>query len=89
VWNQFVVGVPDGSREALIASLESEGIGSAVYYPTPLHLQPALAGLSAGRPGDFPAAEQAARESLALPIHPELTDAQLARVVTVVGRFFR
>ena len=89
VWNQFVVGVPDGSRAALMAFLESEGIASAIYYPTPLHLQPALAGMSAGRPGDFPVAEQAARESLALPIHPELTDAQLARVVSIIGRFFR
>jgi dTDP-4-amino-4,6-dideoxygalactose transaminase len=88
VWNQFVVGVPDGRRDALAASLEGEGIASAVYYPVPLHLQPALAGKEVGAPGDFPVAERAARESLALPIHPALTDAQLSRVTTAVRRFF-
>ena len=88
VWNQFVVGIPGDRRGALIEHLDRLGITSAVYYPIPLHLQPALAGLG-HRPGDFPIAEQAARETLALPIYPELGDERLARVADAVTDFFR
>src|SRR5207237_6494033 len=89
VWNQSVVGGPGGRRGALQSLLEREGIASAIYYPTPLHLQPALSGRNVGSAGDYPVAEQAALEALALPIHPALTDAQLARVTGIVRRFFR
>jgi dTDP-4-amino-4,6-dideoxygalactose transaminase len=88
VWNQFVVRVPYGRREALRRHLDERGIGSAIYYATPLHLQPALAFLGY-RPGDFPHAEQAASESLALPIFPGLTDVALARVAGALVNFFR
>ena len=71
VWNQFVVAVPRDERAALIEHLDRRGIASAIYYPIPLHLQPALDGFDY-RPGDFPCAERAARESLALPIFPGL-----------------
>jgi dTDP-4-amino-4,6-dideoxygalactose transaminase len=87
VWNQFVVGVPGGRRDALVEHLQRSGIASAIYYPLPLHLQPALAHLG-HRPGDFPRAEQAARETLALPIFPELGDERLARVADAVANFF-
>jgi dTDP-4-amino-4,6-dideoxygalactose transaminase len=86
-WNQFVVRVPDGRRDALAAHLGARGIETAVFYPTPLHLQPALAGFG-GRPGDLPAAEQAAREVLAVPIHPELPPAVQARICDAAIEFF-
>src|SRR5262249_3386289 len=74
VWNQFVVAVPTARHPALIEFLAGRGVATAIYYPIPLHLQPALAFLG-HRPGDFPNAEAAARETLALPIYPELSDA--------------
>ena len=88
VWNQFVIRVPADRRAALRRHLDARGIDSAVYYPIPLHLQPALAFLG-HRPGDFPHAERAAEESLALPIYPGLTDAALSRVADALGDFFR
>jgi len=86
VWNQFVIRVPDGRRDALAAHLAARGIETAVHYPVPLHLQPALAFLG-HRPGDFPNAERAARDSLALPMFPELSDGQLAQVAGALADF--
>lgn len=88
VWNQFVVGIPGDRRTALIQHLDQRAIASSIYYPIPLHLQPALAHLGHG-PGDFPQAETAARETLALPIFPELGDERLARVAGAVADFFQ
>ena len=88
VWNQFVIRVPADRRVALRRHLDDRGIASAVYYPTPLHLQPALAFLG-HRPGDFPNAERAAQESLALPIFPGLTDGDVGRVTEALADFFR
>jgi dTDP-4-amino-4,6-dideoxygalactose transaminase len=87
VFNQYVVRVPDGRRDALAAHLRSAGIATNVYYPVPLHLQPALAAFG-GRPGQLPRAEAAAAEVLALPIYPELSDEKVARVVAAAGAFF-
>ncbi len=87
VWNQFVIRVPRARRDPLRRHLEERGIASAVYYPIPLHLQPALAFLG-HRPGDFPNAERAAEESLALPIFPGLADGDLSRVADALGDFF-
>ena len=87
VWNQFVIRVPAARRDPLRRHLDGRGIASAVYYPIPLHLQPALAFLG-HRPDDFPNAERAAEESLALPIFPGLTDADLWRVTDALGDFF-
>ncbi len=86
VWHLFVVRHPD--RDALKAHLEAAGIGCALHYPLPLHLQRCFVDLGY-REGDFPVAEQAARECLALPIYPELTDAQIERVVAVIKGFFQ
>ena len=76
------------ARDALRQHLRRRGIATAVYYPTPLHLQPALAQLG-WRAGDFPHAERAAAEVLALPIYPELSLADADRVVAAVAGFFR
>ena len=75
-------------RDELQAHLKSKGIGSAIYYPIPLHLQACFShlGYKAGR---LPVAEQAAREVLSLPIYPELTREQLDSVVDGIRGFYR
>jgi dTDP-4-amino-4,6-dideoxygalactose transaminase len=77
VYHLFVVRCHD--REALRAQLNDCGIATGIHYPAPLHLQPAFASLGY-RAGDFPASEAAAREVLALPLFPELTDEAVAWV---------
>ncbi|MEP6800623.1 MAG: DegT/DnrJ/EryC1/StrS family aminotransferase [Acidobacteriota bacterium] len=74
-------------RDALRTALESAGIESGIHYPTPLHLQPAYAFVG-HRPGDFPVSEGAAGRLLSLPLHPGLTEIELARVIFAVRRFF-
>ncbi|GAC1498661.1 MAG: DegT/DnrJ/EryC1/StrS family aminotransferase [Vulcanimicrobiaceae bacterium] len=72
---------PSGAdRDAVRAHLAENGVGTGIYYPTPLHLHPLFARLGYG-PGDFPQAERAAREIVALPIHPALSRDQLAWTV--------
>jgi dTDP-4-amino-4,6-dideoxygalactose transaminase len=75
-------------RDELQAHLKKEGIGHAVYYPVPLHRQPCFAHLGY-TDGSLPEAERASREALSLPIYPELTRAQLDRVIDAIGRFYR
>ena len=87
VWNQFVLRVPEGRRDALAAHLAAQGIDTAVYYPTPLHLQRALAHLG-GRSGQLPRAEAACGEVLAVPAHAELTAEEIGRVCDAVVGFF-
>jgi dTDP-4-amino-4,6-dideoxygalactose transaminase len=83
VHHQFVIRVRRGSRDALRSFLLERGIDTGIYYPIPLHLQDCFASLG-GRPGDFPIAEKAAREVLALPVHPDLTEQDVARVAADV-----
>jgi dTDP-4-amino-4,6-dideoxygalactose transaminase len=84
VFHQYTIRVEE--REALRKALTDAGIGSAVYYPLPLHLQPLYSSLGY-KPGDFPHAEHAALEVLSLPNYPELTTAQRTRVADTVSEF--
>ena len=86
IFHQYVVRVSD--RDRLRAFLQQKGIGTEVYYPVPLHLQECFAYLGHA-PGDFPHAERAAKEVLALPVYPELGDAQAAYVVNSIAEFYR
>lgn len=87
VYNQFVIRVPQ-HRDALQRHLAENGIGVAIYYPIPLHLQPCFAYLGQ-HAGDFPQSELAAEETLALPVYPELEPVQMERVVDVIASYFR
>lgn len=88
VYNQYVIRVPAQSRDPLIAHLRSRNVGTEIYYPIPLHLQECFAFLGQG-PGSLPHAEAAARETIALPIFPELTVAQRAQVVKSILEFLQ
>jgi dTDP-4-amino-4,6-dideoxygalactose transaminase len=86
VWNQYTVRVSGGQRDALQQALAERKIGSAVYYPIPLHLQKCFADLGYRR-GDLPHSERAAGEVLSLPVYPELTSDEQGRVIEAVQRF--
>jgi dTDP-4-amino-4,6-dideoxygalactose transaminase len=87
VFHQFVVRMLGDRRDALLDHLGGSGIGTNVYYPVPLHLQECFAYLGY-QEGDFPVAERSARETLALPVYPELTDQQQDFVVSKISEFF-
>ena len=84
VWHQYVIRAP--RRDVLHEFLTSRKIGSEIYYPIPLHLQKALEELGYAE-GDFPEAERAAREVLALPIFPELREDEQQTVVGAIAEF--
>jgi dTDP-4-amino-4,6-dideoxygalactose transaminase len=85
IYNQYVVRVQQ--RDALKEFLTTRTIGTEIYYPVPLHLQKCFAYLNYVA-GDFPESERAARETLALPIYPELTDAQRQHVIASIDEFY-
>jgi len=82
VWHLFVVRAPD--RDKLRQELSKASIDAGLHYPIPLHLQPAYRHLGY-RQGDFPTAEQIARECLSLPLYPELEESEINRVCDVVA----
>ena len=84
VWHQYVIRAR--RRDALRDFLQERRIGSEIFYPIPIHLQPALKGLGY-KEGDFPEAERAAREVLALPIFPELREDEQETVVKAIAEF--
>jgi len=86
VFNQFVIRVP--RRDDLRELLSNEGIGTDIYYPLPLHLQPCFSELGY-KEGDLKESEQAAKECLALPIYPELTEEMQRIVVESIARFYK
>jgi len=83
VHHQYVIRTNE--RDDWKERLADEGVASGVYYPVPLPLQPCFSSLGHG-PGDFPEAERAARETLALPMFPELTDDQQCTIVSILAR---
>jgi dTDP-4-amino-4,6-dideoxygalactose transaminase len=85
VYNQYVIRTPE--RDALRAALKAKGIGSDIYYPRGLHEQECFANLGYVR-GSLPHTERACLEVLALPIYPELSEAQLGAVVAAVQAHF-
>lgn len=86
IFNQYVIRAPQ--RDELRRFLAKEGIAAEIYYPVPLHLQECFKSLG-HKPGDFPHSEAAAKETLALPVYPELGAEQQAWVAASVERFYR
>jgi dTDP-4-amino-4,6-dideoxygalactose transaminase len=81
VYNQFVIRIPN--RDALAETLRKAGIGSEIYYPVPMHLQECFRYLG-GKEGDHLVSEQAARETLSIPVHPGMTSATMDTVVDTI-----
>ncbi|MCA1616350.1 MAG: DegT/DnrJ/EryC1/StrS family aminotransferase [Acidobacteria bacterium] len=86
IFHQYVVRVPASRRDPLMEHLGGRGVGTKVYYPVPLHLQECFRALGYAE-GDLPESERAARETIALPVYPELTDEQQRYVVETISSF--
>jgi dTDP-4-amino-4,6-dideoxygalactose transaminase len=85
IFNQYVIRVKD--REGLRTHLKQSQVGHEIYYPLPMHLQECFSNLGHHR-GEFPEAEKAALTTLALPIYPELTQAQRQHVIEAVSGYY-
>jgi dTDP-4-amino-4,6-dideoxygalactose transaminase len=88
VYNQFIIRIVK-NRDELKKFLNDHGVGCAIYYPVPLHLQECFRDLNFNyQEGDFPASEKAAATTLALPIYPELDEDQLIYVVETIKEYY-
>jgi dTDP-4-amino-4,6-dideoxygalactose transaminase len=85
VYNQFTIRCRQ--RDELREHLRAAGIPTEIYYPVPLHLQPAFSYLG-HKAGDFPVSESASAEALSLPVFPELTEAHQQSVVDAIAKFY-
>jgi dTDP-4-amino-4,6-dideoxygalactose transaminase len=85
IFNQYVIRV--SGRVQLQVALQQHKMGTEVYYPIPMHLQECFAYLGHGA-GSYPESERAAKETVALPIYPELSEAELSYVVESIREFF-
>ncbi len=83
VYHQYTIRVP--RRDATQKALAAQGVSTAIYYPIPLHLQPAYAALQY-KPGSLPESERASAEVLSLPMYPELSPEQLAHVAGALAQ---
>jgi dTDP-4-amino-4,6-dideoxygalactose transaminase len=84
VYNQYIVRVGDGLRDKVLQGLRERQIGCTIYYPKPLHLQTCFASLGY-EPGSLPESERASKETIALPVYPELTEQSQVRVVEAIA----
>jgi dTDP-4-amino-4,6-dideoxygalactose transaminase len=84
VWHLYVIRVPGGRRDSVLASLNAAGIGAGIHYPAPVHLTAAFRDLGYAE-GDFPHAEEASGEILSLPLYPQITPAQQEAVVRALA----
>lgn len=88
IFNQYTIRIRRNKRDGLKKFLEKKGVGTAIYYPLPLHLQKCFCSLG-HKEGDFPVAEKASKEVLSLPIYPELTNEMQEYVVQRIREYFR
>ena len=88
IYNQYIVRVPAQHRDLVRTRLSEANVGSEIYYPLPLHLQKCF-DFCGGVEGDHPAAEAAARETIAIPIYPDLTDDQRSHVIESLIKIVR
>jgi dTDP-4-amino-4,6-dideoxygalactose transaminase len=86
VFHQYTVRVPDGRRDALAQHLKAHGIGFGIYYPVPIHQQAYYTEVL-GYAVSLPEAERASEEVLSLPVHPALSEEDLATIVAAVNTF--
>ncbi|HTQ04313.1 MAG TPA: DegT/DnrJ/EryC1/StrS family aminotransferase [Polyangiaceae bacterium] len=89
VFHQYTVRVEPEARAELIAHLDARGIDARVYYPVPIHEEPAFGAVVGARRPDLPETARACREVLSLPVHPGLDDADLERIVEAIETFGR
>jgi dTDP-4-amino-4,6-dideoxygalactose transaminase len=85
IYNQYTLAVED--REGLMKAMQDAGIGCAIYYPLPLHMQECFAELGY-KEGDFPASEKAAKQVVSIPIYSELTHEQQDYVIATIRAYF-
>ena len=85
IFNQYVIRT--AQRDRLKTALQEKGVGTEIYYPVPMHLQECFSYLG-HRAGAFPESEGSAKETLALPIYPELSEPQARYVVQCISEFF-